>query len=237
MFMPAPKPGEGSSSGPSDADVVRATELLQAATREVEAETKSSQEGTHEAADSSDNDDLFEENETTILKRKITILEEDKIFTDAQSQFNGRACAIVMDMKQKLEGKVLKEFVDPPKETTAEERAKEQKEHDKVMDCYIANPPRTANQKPKKKMVVIRNLGAERDLQFGDKPDRSERVKQCTLHNQTKNPNCKIGWNFFNKLQQHARVNFKDMKLAQSIVQEDEEVMDPAAGKPYKTVK
>ncbi|MFS7894604.1 hypothetical protein Hanom_Chr00s001874g01688661 [Helianthus anomalus] len=51
------------------------------------------------------------------------------------------------------------------------------------------------------------------------------------------NPNCKIGWNFFNKLQQQARVNFKDMKLAQSIVEEDEEVVDPAIGKPYKTVR
>ncbi|MFS7933961.1 hypothetical protein Hanom_Chr05g00385921 [Helianthus anomalus] len=77
-----------------------------------------------------------------------------------------------MDMKQKLEGKFPKEFADPPKETTAKERAKEQKEHDEAMDCYIANPPHTANQKPKKRMVVMRNVGAERDLQFGDKPDR-----------------------------------------------------------------
>ncbi|KAF5819077.1 hypothetical protein HanXRQr2_Chr02g0073551 [Helianthus annuus] len=278
MFMPAPKPGEGSSSGPSDADVVRAVELLQAAAREVEAATMSSQEGTHEAADNSDNDDLFEENETTILMRKITILEEDKIFKDAQIaslmeelvvknhkihelEMNlGALTAIVMDMKQKLKGKVPKEFADPPKETTAKERAKEQKEHDKAMDCYISNPPRTANQKPKKKMVVMRNLGAERDLQFGDKPDRYRRngdveyydhseafeswttvdlreLSNARFHNQTKNPNCKIGWNFFNKLQQQAKVNFKDMKLAQSIVEEDEEVMDPATDKPYKTVK
>ncbi|MFS7913104.1 hypothetical protein Hanom_Chr02g00137931 [Helianthus anomalus] len=39
---------------------------------------------THEAADSSDSDDLFEENETTILMRRITVLKEDKIFKDAQ---------------------------------------------------------------------------------------------------------------------------------------------------------
>ncbi|KAM0039747.1 hypothetical protein Hdeb2414_s0012g00385611 [Helianthus debilis subsp. tardiflorus] len=32
MYMPAPKPGEGSSSGPSEVDVLRAVELLQAAT-------------------------------------------------------------------------------------------------------------------------------------------------------------------------------------------------------------
>ncbi|KAJ0787728.1 hypothetical protein HanPI659440_Chr05g0183651 [Helianthus annuus] len=77
-----------------------------------------------------------------------------------------------MDMKQKLGGKFPKEFANPHKETTAKERAKKQKEHDEAMDHYIANPPRTANQKPKKRMVVMRNVGAERDLQFGDKPDR-----------------------------------------------------------------
>ncbi|KAJ0796703.1 hypothetical protein HanPI659440_Chr04g0165351 [Helianthus annuus] len=33
MFMPAPRPGEGSSNGPSDANVIKAVELLQAATK------------------------------------------------------------------------------------------------------------------------------------------------------------------------------------------------------------
>ncbi|MFS7918565.1 hypothetical protein Hanom_Chr03g00202661 [Helianthus anomalus] len=75
IFMPAPKPGEGLSSGPSDADVVRAAELLQVDAKEVEAATKPSQEGTHEATSSSNSDDLFEENETTILMRRVTILE------------------------------------------------------------------------------------------------------------------------------------------------------------------
>ncbi|MFS7918572.1 hypothetical protein Hanom_Chr03g00202731 [Helianthus anomalus] len=84
MFMPAPKPGEGSSSGPSDTDVVRAAELLQVDAKEVEVATKPSQEGTHEATSSSNRDDLFEENETTILMRRVTILEEDKIFKDTQ---------------------------------------------------------------------------------------------------------------------------------------------------------
>ncbi|KAF5764010.1 hypothetical protein HanRHA438_Chr15g0699321 [Helianthus annuus] len=84
IYMPAPKPRKGSSNSPSDADVVRAVELLQGAAREVEAVTKSRQEETHVATDSSDSDDLFEENETTILVRRITILEEDKIFKDAQ---------------------------------------------------------------------------------------------------------------------------------------------------------
>ncbi|KAF5788718.1 hypothetical protein HanXRQr2_Chr09g0362351 [Helianthus annuus] len=122
--------------------------------------------------------------------RRITVFEEDKIFKDAQiaslmeelavknqkiqelETDLGSLTAIVMDMKQKLEGKFPKEFADPPKESTAEERAKEQKEHDEAMDRYIDNPPRTTNQKLKKKMVVMRNVGAERNLEFGDKPDR-----------------------------------------------------------------
>ncbi|KAJ0571332.1 hypothetical protein HanHA300_Chr05g0189031 [Helianthus annuus] len=62
-------------------------------------------------------------------------------------------------------------------------------------------------------------------------------LSRASYHDQTQNPNCKIGWNFFNKLQQQARVNFRDMKLAQSTIEEDEEVLDPATGKPYKTVK
>ncbi|KAJ0440062.1 hypothetical protein HanRHA438_Chr16g0786081 [Helianthus annuus] len=158
------------------------------------------------------------------------------------------------------------------------------------MNRYYENPPRTANQKPRKKMVVMRNVGAGRNLQFGDKPDRyvittekskkgnrsgikswayndekemfivlrknggveyyanSEAFNSWTpvdlrelgnagFHDQVKNPNCKIGVNFFNKLQQQARVNFRDMKLAQSTIEEDEEVLDPATGKPYKIVK
>ncbi|KAJ0754664.1 hypothetical protein HanPI659440_Chr09g0349351 [Helianthus annuus] len=59
MYIHVLKPREGSSSGPSDADVVR-------------------------AADSSDSDDLLEEDETTILMHRITVLDEDKIFKDAQ---------------------------------------------------------------------------------------------------------------------------------------------------------
>ncbi|KAJ0641643.1 hypothetical protein HanLR1_Chr16g0629521 [Helianthus annuus] len=87
MYMPAPKPGEGSSSGPSGADVLRAAELLQAAAVQVEAAAKLKQAATPETAEtaeSSDSEDLFEENETTILMRRISTLEEDKIFKDAQ---------------------------------------------------------------------------------------------------------------------------------------------------------
>ncbi|MFS7968689.1 hypothetical protein Hanom_Chr09g00800541 [Helianthus anomalus] len=225
MYMPVPKPGEGSSSGPSDADVLKAVELLQSVAMEIEAATKSKQDETRATADSSDSDDLFEENETTILMRRITVLEEDKIFKDAQItslmeelvvnnqkihelETNlGALSVVVMDMKQKLEGKFPKDFVDTPKETTAEEREKERKEHEDAMNRYFENPPRTANQKPRKKMVVMRNVGAERDQEFGDRSDR------------------------------YARVNFKDMKLAQSTIEEDEEVLNPASGKPYKNVR
>ncbi|KAJ0703254.1 hypothetical protein HanPI659440_Chr14g0548911 [Helianthus annuus] len=190
MYMPVPKPGEGSSSGPSDVEVLRAAELLQTAAREIEAAAKSKQDETHANVDSSDSVDLFEENETTILMQRITIFEEDKIFKDAQIaslmeelvvknqkihelETNlGALSVVVVDMKQKVEGKFPKEFADPPKETTAKEREKERKEHEDAMNCYFENPPRTANQKPRKKMVVMRNVGAERDLEFGDRPDR-----------------------------------------------------------------
>ncbi|MFS7944972.1 hypothetical protein Hanom_Chr06g00518461 [Helianthus anomalus] len=87
MYMPAPKPGEGSSSGPSEADVIKAAELLQAAATQVEAAGKSKQVESPEnytTADSPDIENLFEENETTILMRRISTLEVDKIFKDAQ---------------------------------------------------------------------------------------------------------------------------------------------------------
>ncbi|KAM0031313.1 hypothetical protein Hdeb2414_s0017g00507411 [Helianthus debilis subsp. tardiflorus] len=175
MYMPAPKPGEGSSSGPSGADVLRAAEVLPAAIVQVEAAAKLKQVATpetDETAESSDSEDLFEENETTILMQRISTLEEDKIFKDAQiaslieelvvknQKINeletnlGALIVVVMDMKQMLEGKFPKEFVDPPKESTAEEREQQRKEHEDAMNGYYENPPRTANQKPRKKMVA-----------------------------------------------------------------------------------
>ncbi|MFS7999188.1 hypothetical protein Hanom_Chr12g01163091 [Helianthus anomalus] len=87
MYMPAPKPGEGSSNGPSEADVLRAAELLQVAAVQVKAAAKLKQIETPQTAataESSDSEDLFEENDTTILMRRISTLEEDKIFKDAQ---------------------------------------------------------------------------------------------------------------------------------------------------------
>ncbi|MFS7997582.1 hypothetical protein Hanom_Chr12g01143431 [Helianthus anomalus] len=143
MYMPAPKPGEGSSSGPSEVDVIRVAELLQADVVQVEATAKLKQVETPKSAataDSSDSEDMFEENETTILMRRISTLEEDKIFKDAQiaslmqelvvknQNINeletnlGALSAIYMDIKQKLQGKFPEEFADPSKESTAEER-------------------------------------------------------------------------------------------------------------------
>ncbi|KAF5767371.1 hypothetical protein HanXRQr2_Chr14g0623561 [Helianthus annuus] len=311
MYVHVPKPGEGSSSGPSDADVVKAAELLQDAVAQAEAAAKSKQVETPERAanaESSDSEGLFEENETTILMRRISTLEEDKIFKDAQiaslmeelvvknQKINeletnlGELSVVVMDIKQKLQGKFPKEFADPPKESTAEGREQQRKEHEDAMNRYYESTPRTVNQKPRKKMVVMRNVGAERNLQFGDQPDRYvitvekskkgnrsgikswayndekgmfivlrnnneveyyensadfnswttvdlRELSNAVFHDQVKNPNCKIGVNFYNRLQQHARVNFRDMKLAESTIEEDAEVLDPATGKPYKTVK
>ncbi|KAJ0790049.1 hypothetical protein HanPI659440_Chr05g0210581 [Helianthus annuus] len=159
MHMLVPKLGEGSSNGPSDADVLRAAELLQAAASQVEAAAKLKQVATPKAAESSGSEDLFKENETTILMRRISTLEEDKIFKDAQiaslmeelvvknQKINeletnlGALSAVVMDIKQKLEGKFPKEFADPPKESTAEERGQQRKEHEDAMNRYYENPP------------------------------------------------------------------------------------------------
>ncbi|MFS7962228.1 hypothetical protein Hanom_Chr08g00724201 [Helianthus anomalus] len=140
MFMPAPKTGEGSSS-------------------EGEAVIEPNQDRTQEAPSSPDSEELFEDNETAILMKRITALEEDKIFEDVQiaslikeiTHKNqkiqelktnlGSLTVVVMDLKQKLEGKFPKGFAEPPKESTAEERAQQQKEHEEAMDCYIQNPP------------------------------------------------------------------------------------------------
>ncbi|MFS7918109.1 hypothetical protein Hanom_Chr03g00197001 [Helianthus anomalus] len=280
MYMPVPKPGECSSNGPSDADVIRAAESLQAAEGEVEAATKTTQEETHEATDSSDSDDLFEENEINILMCRITVLEEDKIFKDAQiaslmeelvvknQKINeletnlGALSAKVMDVKRKLEGKFPKEFADPPKETTAEDREKERRDMRRlwIVTLQTLLVQRIRNQgkddkhgnrfgihnwayNDEKGMFIVKRRNG--DCEYYDNSASFEswtvvdlrELSNAGFHNQTKNPNCKIGWNFFNKLQQQARVNSKDMKLAESTIEEDEEVLDPAPGKPYKSVK
>ncbi|KAF5782869.1 hypothetical protein HanRHA438_Chr11g0514021 [Helianthus annuus] len=84
MFMPAPRTGEGSSSGPSNADVLKAAELLQVAAREAEAAAKPNQDKTQESSSSPDSEEFFADNETDILMKRITVLEEGKIFKDVQ---------------------------------------------------------------------------------------------------------------------------------------------------------
>ncbi|KAM0056900.1 hypothetical protein Hdeb2414_s0006g00223831 [Helianthus debilis subsp. tardiflorus] len=137
MYMSAPKTGEGSSIGSSNANVLRAAELLQQAARESEVAAEPNQDKTQGASKSPNSEELFKDNETTILMKRITALEEDKIFKDVQiaslmeeiTHKNqkiqelktnlGSLTAVVMDLKQKLEGKFPKEFADPPKESTA----------------------------------------------------------------------------------------------------------------------
>ncbi|KAM0041767.1 hypothetical protein Hdeb2414_s0011g00370141 [Helianthus debilis subsp. tardiflorus] len=138
-------------------------------------------------------------------------------------------------------------------------------------------------------MVVMRNVGAEKNFEFGDEPDtyvvtiEKDRfdeygnrfgilswaynedkgmflVKRCNgaveyyshsdafksrtavglrelsrapYHDQNTSLHCKIGWNLYNRLQQQAKVNFKDMKLAEAFLLEHEDVLDPATNKPY----
>ncbi|KAL9993450.1 hypothetical protein Hdeb2414_s0006g00218021 [Helianthus debilis subsp. tardiflorus] len=57
-------------------------------------------------------------------------------------------------------------------------------------------------------------------------------LSQDSYHDQCRDHNCQIGWNFFNKLKQRAKVNFRDMKLAQLFVVEHEDVLDPSTNKP-----
>ncbi|KAF5789602.1 hypothetical protein HanXRQr2_Chr09g0373211 [Helianthus annuus] len=61
-------------------------------------------------------------------------------------------------------------------------------------------------------------------------------LSRAPYHDQTTSLHCKIGWNFFNRLQQQAKVNFKDMKLAESFLLEHEDVLDPATNKPFTTI-
>ncbi|MFS7962227.1 hypothetical protein Hanom_Chr08g00724191 [Helianthus anomalus] len=141
-------------------------------------------------------------------------------------------------------------------------------------------------------MVVMRNVGAEKNLKFRDQPDRyvvttemdrfeeygnmfgivsweyneekdmflvkrgngaveyyihSDAFESSTVvdlreltrdpyHDQTTSLHYKIGWNFFNRLQQQAKVNFKYMNLAESFLLEHEDILDPAINKLFMTV-
>ncbi|KAJ0604058.1 hypothetical protein HanHA300_Chr02g0045361 [Helianthus annuus] len=86
--------------------------------------------------------------------KRITALEEDKIFKDVQiaslleeithknQQIQdletnlGSLSAIVIDLKQKLERKFGKEFAEPRKEYTADEKEQMDKEHEEAINKY-----------------------------------------------------------------------------------------------------
>ncbi|MFS7927705.1 hypothetical protein Hanom_Chr04g00312241 [Helianthus anomalus] len=68
MFIPAAKTGQGSSNTPSDVDVLKATSLLAQAV--------------HEPGSSPDSENLFGDVDVRVLMKRITTLEEDKIFKD-----------------------------------------------------------------------------------------------------------------------------------------------------------
>ncbi|KAM0019839.1 hypothetical protein Hdeb2414_s0025g00660381 [Helianthus debilis subsp. tardiflorus] len=190
MYMPTPKIGQWSSNTPSNADVLGAAELLQQIAKEAAVVTEPNQERTQEAPSSPVSEELFEDNKVAILMKRITALEEDKIFNDVQiaslmeeithknQQIHelkknlGSLTAVVIDLKLKLEGKFPKEFAEPPKEFIAEERAQIEKEREEALDSYIQNPPRTANQKKKQQEVIMKNVGAERNFGFLDQPNR-----------------------------------------------------------------
>ncbi|KAF5820874.1 hypothetical protein HanXRQr2_Chr01g0007151 [Helianthus annuus] len=128
--------------------------------------------------------------------KRIIMLEEDKIFKDVEivslleeithknQQIQeletnlGSLSAIVTDLKQKLEGKFGKEFVEPPKEYIAPEKEKMDKECEDAMNKYIQEPPRTVSQRMKQKEVVMRNVGSEKNYGFQDLPDRYV-IKTC----------------------------------------------------------
>ncbi|KAF5758696.1 hypothetical protein HanRHA438_Chr16g0744811 [Helianthus annuus] len=61
-------------------------------------------------------------------------------------------------------------------------------------------------------------------------------LSRAPCHDQYRDYNCKIGCNFYNKLQRQALVNFKDMNLAQSFIKVHEDVIDPSTNQPLKTV-
>ncbi|KAL9998751.1 hypothetical protein Hdeb2414_s0525g00910641 [Helianthus debilis subsp. tardiflorus] len=84
MYMPAPKTSEGSSNAPSEAEVLRATTLLEQVVRESAATAKLAQEKAHELASSSDSENLFGDVDIGALMKRITVFEEDKIFKDVE---------------------------------------------------------------------------------------------------------------------------------------------------------
>ncbi|KAF5810150.1 hypothetical protein HanRHA438_Chr04g0175681 [Helianthus annuus] len=186
MYTPAPKTAEGSSNNLSDAYVLRAAALLQQVVKEIVVVAEPAQEKVHEPISSPDNENLFGDVDVGVLLKRITALEEDKIFKDVQissllgeityknQQIQeletnpGSLSAVVMDLKQKLEGKFGKEFAEPLKEYTEAEKEDMDKEHKEAINKYNHDPPRTVSQrmKQKQKELVMRNVGSEKNYGF-----------------------------------------------------------------------
>ncbi|MFS7997553.1 hypothetical protein Hanom_Chr12g01143111 [Helianthus anomalus] len=271
MYMPTAKTGKGSSNTPSDAEVLRASSLLEHAMRDRGATDKPVLEEVQEPASSPDTENLFGDVDAGVLMKTITSLEEHKIFKDVQiaslleeithknQQIQdietnmGSLSAIVMDLKQKLEGKFRKEFAKLRKEYTIDEKEQIDKEREESLNKYIQDPPRTMNLRMKQKEVIIRNVGSKKNYGFQDLPDRYvvttgkdrygnrigirswsyndekglflvirrngkveyyssaspfkswiavdlRELSDARYHDQCRNPNCKIGWNLYNKL-------------------------------------
>ncbi|MFS7936489.1 hypothetical protein Hanom_Chr05g00416191 [Helianthus anomalus] len=171
MYMPAAKASEGSSDTPSDDEVLKEASLLEQVVRESVATAEPAQEEVREPTSSPDSENLFGDvdvgianflEETTHKKKQIQELETNL----------GSLSAIVMDLKQKLEGKFGKEFAKPPKEDTAIEKEQMNKENEEAINKYIQDPPLTVSQRMKQKEVVMRNVGSEKNYGFQDLPDR-----------------------------------------------------------------
>ncbi|MFS7917175.1 hypothetical protein Hanom_Chr03g00185981 [Helianthus anomalus] len=174
MFMPVAKTGEGSSNTPSDAEVLKAASLLEQVVKDHASVDKHNQEEVQEPVSSPDSENLFGDVDVGVLMKKITVLEEDKIFKDIQDlETNlGSLSVVVMDLKQTLEENFRKEFAESRKQYNAAEKEQHDKEHEKALNKYIEDPPRTANQRLKQKEVIMRNVGSKKDFGFQDFPDR-----------------------------------------------------------------
>ncbi|KAJ0614357.1 hypothetical protein HanIR_Chr02g0061551 [Helianthus annuus] len=158
MFMPAAKTGKGSGNTPSDAEVLKAASLLEQAAKDYVDADKPDQEKVYEPASSPNSEDLFGDVDVTVLMKRITILEEDKIFKDVQiaslleeithknqqiqdlETHLGSLPVVVMDLKQKLETKFGKDFAEPRKEYIAVEIEQQDKEREEALSKYIETP-------------------------------------------------------------------------------------------------
>ncbi|MFS7904944.1 hypothetical protein Hanom_Chr01g00041981 [Helianthus anomalus] len=179
MYMPVPKAGEGSRSGPSNADVLKAAELLQQAANTAEIATEPIPERNQESSSNTDIEELFEDNEVAVLMKRVTTLEEDKIFQDVQiaslMEEITHKNQQIHELETNLGSLTAVEFAELPKESTAEEKVQTDKEREEAIDRYIQNPPRTANQKRKKKEVIMRNVGVEKcRIVYGPEMSQSE---------------------------------------------------------------